>query len=213
MAVILNGIYKAMCFRFSLAIVHSQQWTHTHTQTGQWDLLVCFPPCTYLSNAGAARLYKNERDGDFQMINVERLKKGIKGRDFFMSMLNAKCEHIAVENPVPSSIYVMPEKTQIIQPWMFGHPYTKRTCLWLSGLPQLRPTEIMDERNPYICGNSEIWKKQAANGKVWGKEKSAKHRSKTFPGIAKAMATQWSEFLENGGMYDMVDDYAQYKLF
>ena len=186
---------------------------HTHTQAGEWDILIAHPPCTYLSNAGAARLYRNDHDGEYQMVNIERLKKGILGRDFFMAMLNARCEHIAVENPVPSSIYNMPEKTQMIEPWMFGHPFTKKTYLWLKGLPQLRPTEIVEERNPYICGNSEIWKKQAAAGKVWGKEKSAKHRSKTFSGIAKAMAEQWSQYVESGGLYDVVDDYDQLKLF
>lgn len=87
-----------------------------HSICGEWDLLICFPPCTYLSNAGAARLYKNVHDGDFQMINVERLKKGILGRDFFMAMLNANCKHIAVENPVPSSIYVMPLHTHVFVP-------------------------------------------------------------------------------------------------
>lgn len=70
------------------------------------------------------------------------------------------------------------------------------TYLWLKGLPPLSATEICEERHPYICGNSEIWKKQAKNGVVWGKEKSAKHRSKTFPGIAKAMAEQWSKYIE-----------------
>ena len=157
----------------------------------KWDLLIAHPPCTYLSNAGACRLYKNQKDGDFQMINVPRLKNGILGRDLFMALLHADCERIAVENPIPSSIYVMPKYTQIIQPYEYGHPYTKRTCLWLKGLKPLTPTEMCSERHPYICGNSEIWKKQAANGKVYGKEKDAIHRSKTFPGIAKAMAEQW----------------------
>lgn len=162
-----------------------------HDMPERWDLIVAHPPCTYLSNAGAARLYRNVHDGDFQMINVERLKKGIIGRDFFMRIWYADCDRIAIENPVPSGVYVMPRATQAIQPYEFGHPYSKKTLLWLKGLPPLFPTEIVAERHPYICGNAEIWKKQAANGKVYGKEKDAKHRSKTFPGIAKAMAEQW----------------------
>lgn len=162
-------------------------------QIGKWDMIIAFPPCTYITNAGAARLFRNVHDGEFQMVNVERLKNGIIGRDFFMRMLNANCEKVAVENPVPSRIFCMPDATQIIQPYQFGHPYSKRTCLWLRGLPPLIPTNVVEPVGPYICGNSEIWKKQAATGTVYGKEKSAKHRSKTFPGIAKAMASQWGD--------------------
>lgn len=158
---------------------------------GKWDLIIGHPPCTYLSNAGAARLFRNQKDGDFQMVNIKRVKSGILGRDLFMDILKADCERIAVENPVPSSLFVLPKYTQIIQPYMFGHPYTKKTCLWLKGLDPLVPTEICELRHPYVCGNAEIWKKQAAQGVVYGKEKDAKHRSKTFTGIAKAMADQW----------------------
>lgn len=156
-----------------------------------WDLIIAHPPCTYLSNAGAARLFRNIHDGDFQMVNVERLKKGIAGRDFFLTLLNANCEKIAVENPVPSSIYCLPRPSQIIQPYQFGEPYTKKTYLWLKGLPGLLPTEWVEPLGPWVCGNVNVWHKQAAKGHVFGKEKSAKHRSKTFPGIAKAMAEQW----------------------
>jgi hypothetical protein len=162
-----------------------------HEVTGQWDLIIAHPPCTYLSNAGAARLFRDVHDGDFQMVNVPRLKNGILGRDFFMTILNARCDHIAIENPVPSRIFCLPTHTQMIQPYQFGHPYTKKTYLWLKGVPPLMPTEWVDPVGPYVCGNSVIWKRQAANGTVYGKEKSAKHRSKTFPGIAKAMAEQW----------------------
>lgn len=165
--------------------------SHTHTQSGPWDLIIGFPPCTYLSNAGAARLFRNVHDGEFQMVNVERLKKGIQGRDLFMAILHANCERIAVENPIPSRIYCMPPATQIVQPWEFGHPYTKKTCLWLKGLPGLLPTEIVEPIGPWVCGNVDVWHRQAAKGKVIGKEKDAKHRSKTFPGLAKAMAEQW----------------------
>lgn len=163
----------------------------SHEVRGGWDMIIAHPPCTYLSNAGAARLFRNVHDGEFQMVNVERLKKGIQGRDLFMTLLHANCERIAVENPIPSRIYCMPPATQIIQPWEFGHPYTKKTCLWLKGLPGLLPTEIVEPIGPWICGNVDVWHRQAAKGKVIGKEKDAKHRSKTFPGIAKAMAEQW----------------------
>ena len=110
-----------------------------------------------------------------------------------MAFLNAECEKICIENPIPLSVVELPKKTQVIQPYEFGHPYTKKTYLWLKGLPNLVPTNIVEPVGPYVCGNSEIWKKQAAKGVVYGKEKSAKHRSKTFEGIARAMAEQWGD--------------------
>lgn len=162
-----------------------------HQIQDKWDLIIGFPPCTYLSNAGAARLFKNVHDGDFQMVNVERLKNGIRGRDLFMAILNADCEAVAVENPIPSRIFCMPEKTQTIQPYEFGHPYTKKTCLWLRGLPKLQSTDVVEAVGPWVCGNVDVWHRQQKNGRVYGKEKDAKHRSKTFAGIAEAMAEQW----------------------
>ena len=152
----------------------------------EWDLIIAHPPCTYLSNAGACRLYPKKGQ-----LDPVRYEKGLKAKEFFMQFYNAKCKRICIENPIPSRVFELPEKTQVIQPYEYGHPYTKKTYLWLKGLPKLQPTNIVEERHPYVCGNSEIWKKQAALGKVWGKEKSAKHRSKTFEGIAKAMADQW----------------------
>lgn len=157
-----------------------------HCIEGEWDLIIAHPPCTYLSNAGACRLYPQK--GQLDPIRYE---KGLKAKEFFMQFYNAKCEKICIENPIPSRVFELPEKTQVIQPYEYGHPYTKKTYLWLKGLPKLKPTNVVEERHPYVCGNSDIWKKQAALGKVWGKEKSAKHRSKTFEGIAKAMAEQW----------------------
>ena len=153
---------------------------------GKWDMIIAHPPCTYLSNAGACRMYP--RKGQ---IDQERFAKAMQAKEFFMKFFNADCERICIENPVPLSVVELPEKTQMIQPYQFGHPYTKKTYLWLKGLPALEPTNIVDPVGPYVCGNAEIWKKQAANGTVYGKEKSAKHRSKTFPGIARAMAEQW----------------------
>ena len=108
-----------------------------------------------------------------------------------MRFYNANCDKICIENPIPSKIYELPPQTQAIQPHEHGHPYTKKTYLWLKGLQKLKPTNIVVPIGPYVCGNAEIWKKQAAKGVVYGKEKSAKHRSKTFLGIAKAMAEQW----------------------
>lgn len=100
-----------------------------HAIVGTWDLLIAFPPCTYLTNAGSVRLrVKGE-------INKERMAKAIEAKAFFMKILEADCQKICVENPTPGKIHQLPEYTQAIQPWWFGHPYTKRTCLWLKNLP------------------------------------------------------------------------------
>lgn len=157
---------------------------------GQWDLIIAHPPCTYLTNAGAARLFRNVHDGDFQMINVERLKKGIIGRDFFMAMLNANCKKVAVENPVPSNIFCLPPASQRIQPYEFGHPYSKRTCLWLKGLPPLTPTKFVKPICSWVSGGS----KKADGTPRENKGETFRDsftKSKTFYGIAQAMAEQW----------------------
>ena len=161
-----------------------------HQINGKWDMIIGFPPCTYLSNAGACRLYPKKGQ-----LNIERYQKGLKAKAFFLKILRADCEKIAIENPVPSKIYELPEKAQVIQPYEYGEPYTKKTYLWLKGLPLLQPTNIVKPLGPYVCGNSQMWQKQAANVTVYGKEKGAKHRSKTFKGIAKAMAEQWGKEL------------------
>ena len=151
-----------------------------HSINGKWDLIIAHPPCTYLSNAGARFLYPNGK------LNEERLEKGMVAKDFFMRFYNADCDRIAIENPIPSKVYGLPPYTQTIQPWMFGHPVQKKTCLWLNGLPELQPTNVLEERqSTKIPGN---WFNHG------GKERQ-KNRAKTFPGIAKAMAEQWGEIL------------------
>ena len=144
----------------------------------KWDMILAFPPCTYLSNAGARFLYPKGE------LNHERYLKGMDGREFFMKFYEADCPMIAIENPTPSKIFGLPSPSQTIQPYMFGHPFTKRTHLWLKGLPPLQPTEMIpkDElQSTKVPGN---WFNKG------GKERQ-KNRSKTFPGIAKAMAEQW----------------------
>jgi hypothetical protein len=154
----------------------------------KWDLIIAHPPCTYLSNAGACRLYKVI--GGKTYIERERFEKGLDGKGFFMSCYNAECEHIAVENPIPSAIYRMPPYTQSIQPYEYGEPYSKKTCLWLKGLPPLMPTDILAYHEPYVNGGCKD-----AHGnyrRFQGRnERDAKTRAKTFPGIARAMAEQW----------------------
>mgnify|MGYP004495290549 FL=1 len=155
--------------------------TH-HVVDGEWDLLICHPPCTYLSNAGARHLWKNH------VLNQERYAKGLEAKDFFMQFINAKCEHIVVENPTPSKVYELPSYQQTIQPYEYGHPFKKTTRLWEKGVPQLVPTNIVEQReSTKIAGN---WYNKG------GKERQ-KNRSKTFEGIAQAMADQWGNYIEN----------------
>lgn len=150
----------------------------------KWDMIIAFPPCTYLTNAGAVRMrVKGE-------IVSERYKKDMEAKEFFMKFLNADCPRIAVENPTPMKLVGLPPYSQVIQPYQFGHPYSKRTCLWLKGLPPLLATDIVEYYEPYINGGC----KDARGNyrKFQGrKERDQKTRSKTFPGIAKAMAEQW----------------------
>lgn len=155
-----------------------------HIMNDQWDMIIAFPPCTYLTNAGAVRMRVNGK------IVAERYKKAVEAREFFMKFYNAPCGRIAVENPTPMKIVNLPPYTQAIQPYEHGHPYSKRTCLWLRGLKPITPTKILTNYTPYVNGGCKD-----ANGnyrKFQGqKERDPKTRAKTFPGIARAMAEQW----------------------
>ena len=154
---------------------HIQDDVLKHLDEG-WDLIIAHPPCTYLSNAGARFLYPKG------VLNEERYKKGLEAKEFFMKLYNADCPKICVENPVSSTIYNMPKHTQEIQPYYFGHPFKKKTRLWLKGLEPLKPTNIVEiSESTKIAGN---WFNKG------GKERQ-KNRSKTFEGIAQAMAEQW----------------------
>lgn len=134
----------------------------------KWDMIIAHPPCDHLAVSGARWFAEKRADG--------RQRRAI---DFFMAMIEANAPRIAVENPIGimSRIYRKPD--QIIQPWQFGHGETKATCLWLKGLPLLIPTNIVAGRE------QRIWKMPPSPDR-------AKLRSRTFPGIAQAMATQWS---------------------
>nr|DAP71942.1 MAG TPA: DNA (cytosine-5)-methyltransferase 3A [Caudoviricetes sp.] len=159
-----------------------------HRIEGTWDLLIAHPPCTYLSNAGAARLYK--KIGEKSYVELERLSKGFDAKEFFLKFLNASIDKIAVENPIPSGVYRLPKYSQVIQPYEYGHPYSKRTCLWLKGLPKLEPTEIVKPICSWVSGGSK--KADGSHRENKGTAfRDSKRRSKTFPGIAKAMAEQW----------------------
>jgi len=141
-----------------------------------WDLMIAHPPCTYLSNAGARFLYPEGK------LNQDRLSKGLEAKKLFMELYNSSIPKICVENPIPSKVYELPEKIQVIQPYEYGHPYKKKTYLWLKNLPELNPTEVVTVvESTKIPGN---WFNKG------GKERQ-KNRSKTFEGIAVAMAKQW----------------------
>lgn len=149
----------------------------------KWDMIIAFPPCTYMTNAGAVRMRINGE------INQDRFQKSMEAKEFFLKFYNADCEKIAIENPVPMKIVGLPPYSQIIQPYEFGHPYSKKTCLWLKGLPTLMPTDIILNHIPFVSGGSKD--SHGNQRKKQGIERNQKMRSKTFSGIAKAMADQW----------------------
>lgn len=154
-----------------------------------WDLIIAFPPCTHLAVSGARHFKEKIADG--------RQREAI---DFFMQFVNHPCKHIAIENPVGIMSTRWRKPDQIIQPWQFGHTESKKTCLWLKGLPLLQPTNILSKPK---CG---FWDNQTAGGQnkiiVDGKwiafndKRTAHIRSKTYHGIAKAMAEQWTKYIK-----------------
>lgn len=154
---------------------------------GRWDMIIAFPPCTYFTSAGACRMF-HKVDG-VSVLDEERFAKAMVFKELFMSILDADCERIAVENPTPMSIIGLPPHSQVIQPYEFGEPWTKRTLLWLKGLPRLKPTEVIEPiMGSWVNGCAKAYKKP--NGKHNGVSNPT-DRSKTFIGIAQAMAEQW----------------------
>ena len=159
-----------------------------HEINSKWDMIIAFPPCTDLCVSGARHFAKKQADG--------RQQRSI---DFFMKFVNADCDKIAIENPIGimSTKYRKPD--QIIQPWQFGDKYSKSTCLWLKNLPLLVPTKIVEKGEfiDFIDKNGKKkrqakWYYEALKNSKNAAER-AKIRSKTFPGIANAMATQWTK--------------------
>ena len=152
-----------------------------------WDLIIAHPPCTYLSNAGACRLYPEKGK-----LDMERYEKGLVAKYFFMKFYNHSCKKIAIENPVSSRIFELPKYSQEIQPYEFGHPYTKKTRLWLKGLPKLKPTNIIDksEVKTFIESGTSRYKNTNKNKNRYV-ARGSKDRSKFWSGIAQAMAQQW----------------------
>ena len=157
----------------------------------KWDMIIAFPPCTYLTVTGN-RWFNIDRYGEKA---IQRHKDRKDAIDFLMTFANADCEKIAIENPVGIMSSEWRKPNQIINPWQFGDAFEKKTCLWLKGLPELKPTNIVEipPRKRFDSGKSmPSWYADA-----WHlpKEERAKLRSKTFPGIAKAMAEQWGSVM------------------
>jgi len=149
----------------------------------KWDMVIAFPPCTHLAVSGAKHFEQKRKDG--------RQQQGI---DFFMQFTKLTCPW-AIENPVGIMSRLFRKPDQIIQPWQFGHGETKATCLWLNGLPLLKPTKIVSGRE------QRIWKMSPS-------KERAKERSKTFPGIAKAMAEQWGKYIKDSAVKSIVQQAA-----
>ena len=155
---------------------------------GKWDLIIAHPPCTYMSKAGARFMYPSAG-----RINQDRFYKAMKAKEFFMMFYNADCEKICIEKPAPLKVVGLPKESQVIQPYMFGEPYSKRTLLWLKNLPKLNPTNFVKDFTPYLPSNTGGLSR--GKGGSRGVVHNAKDASKTFPGIAKAMAEQWGKEL------------------
>lgn len=165
-----------------------------HAIIGHWDLIIAHPPCTYLAICGN-RYFNEDVYGEKAR---ERKVLREEAFNFFMKFVNAKCDKIAIENPigVVSTRYRKPD--QFIQPYWFGHPESKKTCLWLKNLPALTPTNIVEPEKIHSKGRTggysgNSWYVKDETGKIlgWSDPRTAKERSKTYPGIAKAMAEQW----------------------
>lgn len=147
-----------------------------------WDLAIFHPPCTFLANSGVQWLYN--KDGS---VNDTRWTNMIDGANFFRELWDVDIEHICMENPIQhkhARVIIDAPYEQIIQPWQFGHGETKATCLWLKNLPRLQPTNIVNGREHRIH-------------KMAPSKNRQKERSRTYQGIADAMATQFTEYLKN----------------
>lgn len=157
-----------------------------------WDLIIAHPPCDHLSLAGARWWVAKRADG--------RQDEAAK---FFMSMWGAPAPHVAVENPVGDMKRRFRAPDQIVEPWWFGDPYRKKTCLWLKGLPVLVPDDEVVPAGRVATGGGS-WRQDRAAGRAAmsayedseGRANRAKVRSRTFPGFARAVAEQWGKFIE-----------------
>lgn len=156
----------------------------THRIQARWDMIIAHPPCTKTSNAGARHLWKGKN------LNLQRFYEGLCGKALFLTIWNADCDKVIIENPTPSKIFDYPKPTQAIQPFEYGHPFTKKTLLWERGVPTLKPTNVVTAEKSWCPSGSYSGKHEDKHRGMFTTDR-AKNRSKTFPGIAKAMADQW----------------------
>lgn len=178
-------------------IINSGGWSMTErlnmVKLDRWDMMICFPPCTDLAVSGARHFERKIADGSQQ-----------KSIEFFMGLAESNIPHIAIENPIGIMSKIWRKPDQIIQPWQFGDKAQKSTCLWLKGLPKLVPTDIVEKGEffEFTSKNGEnkrmpMWYYKALKDAKTPEQRRTL-RSKTFGGIAKAMATQWTDFILNG---------------
>jgi site-specific DNA-cytosine methylase len=147
-----------------------------------WDLMIAHPPCTHLAISGARHFAKKIADG--------RQQQGI---DFFMILANSNIPRYAIENPVGIMSSKWRKPDQIIQPWQYGHNTTKATCLWLKGLPLLKPTDIVDKGGVWTAKSGKRMSQWYYESSRLPAKEREKMRNKTFQGIADAMANQWGK--------------------
>lgn len=145
-----------------------------------WDMMIAHPPCTHLAVSGA-RWFK------------DKVVEQAEALEFVQMLMDAPIPHIAIENPISVISSKIRKPDQIVQPWMFGDPFTKTTCLWLKNLPPLEPTNIVDKGERHVTKSG---KSLPAWYNLPPSADRAKIRSKTFPGMAQAMAEQWSKYIE-----------------
>jgi hypothetical protein len=157
-----------------------------HEIDSRWDILICHPPCTFMSKAGARFMYPSAG-----IVDEERLAKALEAKEFFLKLWNADCHRICIENPTPLKVVGLPPPSQIIEPYFFGDPYSKRTLLWEKNLPPLKPTNILRDYVPYMPSNTGGLARGMGGSR--GVAHDAKTASKTFKGVGEAMAAQWGD--------------------
>lgn len=157
-----------------------------HRIEGKWDLIIAHPPCTYLTVAGACNIPKHP----------ERIELGFQAKEFFLKIMDADCERIAIENPPPMKRFGLPKYNQLVRPYMFGESNNKPICLWLKNLPPLFATKIVGKDTNIVrwVHKATGQKKSCSKWYNTNTNEHGKHRSKTFEGVAKAMADQWGRY-------------------
>jgi hypothetical protein len=159
----------------------------------KWDMIIAFPPCTYLTNAGMCNLTRNGATDEYR---ANRLRLRDEAKDFALMLYNSDCPLVAIENPVGYLNTGWRKPDQIIKPYEHGHSVNKKTCLWLKGLPKIEPTNIVEPDNERANLGKVVssWYAETLKQGKGNLKEVSRIRSKTFDGIAKAMAVQWSSY-------------------